>query len=119
MKIQRRQTPDRSRRPCWCPSRRKATRRRVSNPDCAVDVHPHSRREQHPQSAAPSLIGGESPLRVRSLASCFFPPSTESTTVSRERLSWKAITDSRLGLDQRWFWRARLNFLAQMRDVNP
>jgi hypothetical protein len=46
-------------------------RRRVSSPDCAVGARPHSRREQHPQSAAPLLSGGESPLRARSLASSF------------------------------------------------
>ena len=40
-------------------------RQRVSNPDCAVGARPHSRREQHPQSAAPLLSGGESPLRAR------------------------------------------------------
>src|SRR6266487_2500460 len=71
MKIRRLQTPDQSRTPCWCPNRRRARRRRVSNPDCAGDARPHSRREQHAQSAAPLLIGGESPLRARSLASSF------------------------------------------------
>src|SRR6266478_7635130 len=71
MKIRRRQMPDQSRTPCWCPNRRRARRRRVSSPDCAADARPHSRREQHPQSAAPWLIGGESPLRARVLASSF------------------------------------------------
>src|SRR5438874_12117092 len=63
--------PGQSRTPCWCPNRRRAMRQSVSNPDCAVDARPRSRREQYRLSAPPSVIGGESPLLARSLASSF------------------------------------------------
>src|SRR2546428_13742595 len=63
--------PGQSRTLCWCPNRRRAMRQRVSNPDCAVDARPHSRREQYRLSAPPSVIGGDSPLLARSLASSF------------------------------------------------
>src|SRR5215469_5677243 len=71
MKIRLQQTPDQSRTLCWCPNHRKAMRQRVSNPDCAADARPRSRREQDPLPIAPLSIGGESPLRARSLASSF------------------------------------------------
>src|SRR6059058_1176174 len=80
-KIRPRQTPDQLRTPCWCPNHHKAMQQRVSNPDCADGARPHSRREQHPQSTAPSLVGGESPLRAPVLASSF--SATPSLTVNR------------------------------------
>src|SRR5438034_5528726 len=70
-KIRPRQTPDQLRTPCWCPNHRKAMQQRVSNPDCADGARPRSRREQYRLIAAPLLIGGESPLLARSLASSF------------------------------------------------
>src|SRR2546427_6532950 len=72
MKIRRRETLGRSHTPCWSPNRRRAKRQRVSNPDCAVDARPRSRREQYRLSAPPLVIGGESPLLARSLASSFW-----------------------------------------------
>src|SRR5262249_39245284 len=102
---------DQLRTPCWCPNPRRARRRRVSNPDCAADARPHSHLEQHPLPVVPSLIGRESPLHARSLASCFWAKPGE-------RLTCEAITNSRLCDDQRWSRRVRLNLLTQMRDIN-
>src|SRR4029077_7355667 len=111
MKTRRRETPGRSHTPCWSPSRRRATQRRVSNPDCAVDARPHSRREQDHPLAAPSVFGSDSRLCARSLASAFSGNACEL-------LSSESVADSGLRLNQRWFCWIRLDLLAQMRDVN-
>src|SRR5262245_61466452 len=56
MKIRRRETRGQLHTLCWFPNHRRAMRRRVSNPDCAVDARLQSRREQHPLLAAPSVL---------------------------------------------------------------
>src|SRR5437867_11502206 len=75
--------------PCSCPNRRRATRQRVSNPDCAADARPHSRPEQYRQSAAPLPIGGESPLRARTLASSFSATSLSLTVNRVNQMFWR------------------------------
>src|SRR5947208_11357290 len=109
MKTRPRETRGRSHTPCWSPNRRRARRQRVSNPDYAADARLHSRQEQHPPTTLPFI--GESRLCARSLASSF-------SASDQWRLSAKAVTNSRLRLNQRWFCWIRLDFLAQMRDVN-
>src|SRR4029450_1802227 len=90
-----------------------------SNQGAAADARPHSRREQHPLPAAPSLIGCDSRLQTCLLASCFFEQTTSSALPKRrESLPPKSISDSRRCLDKRWFRWIALDLLAQMRDVN-
>src|SRR4029453_6268865 len=93
--------------------------RRVSNQDCAADARPHSRREQHPLQAAPSLIGCDCPWETCSLASCFFHQLTSSAAPKRQKaLSCKSISDPGRGLYQRRLCWIGLDLLAQMRDIN-
>src|SRR6266508_4107598 len=111
MKIRRRQTPDRSHTPCWFPNRHRATRRPVSNPDCAGDARPHSHPEQYPLSAAPSLLAENLHCGLAHLQALSRP-------MPGKRLTCEAVTNSRLCTDQRRSRRVRLNLLTQVRNVN-
>src|SRR6478672_1010842 len=111
MKIPQRETRGQSHTPCWFPNRRKATRRRVSNPDCAADAPPHSRREQDRLLTAPSVLAGTLDC-ARARWQALFSGNT------RLWLTCKPVTDSRLSLNQRWFCRIGLNLLAQVSDVD-
>src|SRR5262245_27699403 len=111
MKIRLRETRARSHTPCWFPNRRRAMRQRVSNPDCAADARPHSRREQDRLLAAPSVL-------AVTLDCALARWQALSRAIPVRWLTRKSVADSRLSLNQRRFGRIRLDLLAHMSDVD-